>query len=239
MTGASTAVRVIPLLAGGIPLLVGVLCYWISVRYGLVPSCVVFWDGCVSISAAGRSPPAVFLFKGGFLPAATIIALYWWITGSWLIALGASPAAANTVRAIGIVGALFLMLYTTYLGSSGDFYRLMRRYGVTVYFAFTVLAQILAARSLLRLAIPQVVPIARTQLGLCVALLALGLAVTFGKPFLIQPKVLENSVEWTFALLMQSNFLLTYAAWRTSGVSTTLFVSGPSARQPNDTHHNP
>ena len=239
MTGDSTAIRVIPLLAGGIPLLVGVLCYWISVHYGLVPSCVVFWDGCVSVSAAGRSPPAVFLFKGGFLPAATIIAHYWWLMGSWLLALGDTPKAVHAIRAIGIVGALFLMLYTTYLGSSGDLYRLMRRYGVTVYFAFTVLAQILAARSLLRLAIPRVVSIARTQLGLCVGLLVLGLAVTFGKPFLAQPKVLENSVEWTFALLMQSNFLLTYPAWRTSGVSTTLFVSGPQARQADDTHDNP
>ena len=239
MRGHSKAVQSIPILAGGIPLLVGLLSYWISIRAGVVPSCVVFWDGCVSVSAAGRSPPAVFLFKGGFLPAATIIGLYWWLMGSWLKALGDTSRAVNTLRVVGMIGALFLVLYTTYLGSSGDFYRLMRRYGVTVYFAFTVLAQILVARSLLRLRIPPLTAVARVKLSLCVALLLLGLAVTFIKPFLAQPKLLENSVEWTFALLMQSNFLFTYPAWRATGVSTTLFVTNPSMRQADDTHHDP
>ncbi len=150
MTEASRSVRIVPILAGGVPLLVATGCYWLSVRAGSVPSCVVFWDGCTSISAAGRYPPAVFLFKGGFLPAATVIALYWWLVGSWLQALGEAATARNSLRVIGITGALFLMLYTAYLGSSGDFYRLMRSYGVTVYFAFTVLAQLLLVRSMLR-----------------------------------------------------------------------------------------
>ena len=85
MPTQSNAIRVIPLLAGGVPLLVGLVSYWISLRSGHIPACNVFWDGCVSISAAGRQPPAVFLFKGGFLPAATVIALYWWLMGSWLV----------------------------------------------------------------------------------------------------------------------------------------------------------
>lgn len=229
MPTQSNAIRVIPLLAGGVPLLVGLVSYWISLRSGHIPACNVFWDGCVSISAAGRQPPAVFLFKGGFLPAATIIALYWWLMGSWLKALGETEAAINTLRIIGIIGALFLMLYTTYLGSSGDFYRLMRRYGVTVYFAFTVLAQVLVARSLFRLEIRPVLTIARIKLALCVSLLLLGLALTFIKPFLDNPKPLENSVEWLFALLMQSNFLLTYPAWRATGVTATLSVTRPPA----------
>lgn len=227
MTGNSRAVRAIPILAGAAPMLVALICYWLSVRHGHVPSCIVFWDGCVSISAAGRHPPAVFLFKGGFLPAATLIALYWWLVGSWLQALGDTGLASNSMRTIGIIGALFLMLYTTYLGSSGDFYRLMRRYGVTVYFAFTVLAQILLARSMLRLGARQLTALARAKLALCLTLLLLGLAVTFIKPWLADPKALQNAVEWAFALLMQVNFLLTYPAWRATQVSTTLIATIP------------
>lgn len=207
-------------------MLVALVCYRISANYGHVPSCVVFWEGCASISAAGRHPPAVFLFKGGFLPAATVIALYWWLMGSWLRALGETVRASTTLRALGIIGAGFLMLYTTYLGSDGDVYRLMRRYGVTVYFAFTALAQILVARSILRLGTTGLQGLARAQLGLCVILLLLGLAVTFIKPWLTEPKLLENSVEWVFAALMQTNFLLTYPAWRTTQVSASLSARG-------------
>jgi len=224
MNGDSRAILAIPILAGAVPMLVALSCYWISIRYGTAPGCLVFWDGCVSISAAGRYPPAVFLFKGGMLPAATVIALYWWLTGSWLLALGETVAAGRTVRIVGIIGAMFLMLYTTYLGSDGDFYRLMRRYGVSVYFAFTALAQILVARSLLRCPARSVKTIARAQLGLCAALLLLGLAVAFVKPFLAEPDRLENAVEWVFAALMQTNFLLSYLAWRATQVTTALFA---------------
>ncbi len=70
-------------------------------------------------------------------------------------------------------------------------------------------------------------------MGLCVTLLLLGLAVTFVKPWLKDPNVLENSVEWTFALLMQINFLLTYLAWRATGVSTSLFAAVPAPDEDN------
>ena len=46
---------------------------------------------------------------------------------------------------LGLISGLALILYATFLGSEGDGYRFMRRFGTTIYFGFTYLAQVLFA----------------------------------------------------------------------------------------------
>lgn len=50
---------------------------------------------------------------------------------------------ASVMAVLGIIGAVFLVLYVTALGNEGEWYSWQRRYGVTLYFGGTSLAQLL------------------------------------------------------------------------------------------------
>ena len=41
-----------------------IISYFLSAAYGHVPWCVVFWESCSSISAAGAQTPGVFRLQG-------------------------------------------------------------------------------------------------------------------------------------------------------------------------------
>lgn len=200
------------------PVLAVHICYLLSVSAGNVPLCNPYWDGCASISASGRQPPAVFLFKAVMLPQALALATYWYLTAAWLRFRGVPQTTRAPILVIGIVGALFLALYVTYLGHSGDFYRLMRRYGITIFFAFTVLAALLNTRVLWqrRHVWPEQRSLIKAQLILCALLLGLGLASIPARNWLGKDRA-ENALEWVFALLMQGLFLLSALLWRRSG----------------------
>lgn len=195
-------------------------CYALSVAAGTVPYCNPYWDGCASISAAGRQPPAVFLFKAVMLPHALALAAYWYLAAAWLSFHGARPASRWIILGVGVIGALFLALYVTYLGHSGDFYRLMRRYGITIFFAFTVLAGLLHTRVLWqrRREWPELSGLIKAQLTLCGVLLLLGLASIPARNWLGKDRS-ENALEWIFALLMQGLFLIGALIWRRSRFS--------------------
>lgn len=229
--GAEWRLDRIALGAGLLPVLVVHACYALSVAAGLVPGCIPYLEGCTSISAAGRHGAAYFLFKGGMIPAAVLIAAYWALARRWLIGLGgADSAAARAMVALGVVSAAFLVLYAVYLGSKGDFYNLMRRYGVTVHLSFGVLAQILLTREVLRLPpaalarLPRWIP--RAKLAVVATLLALGLASIPVGNFIPDKDRAENAIEWTFAAVMAGYYLLTWRAWRATAFRARLAV-GP------------
>ena len=56
-------IRWLPLFIGLVPLIGVHAAYLIAVDYGYLHLCVPYLDGCTSISATGRYPPASFLFK--------------------------------------------------------------------------------------------------------------------------------------------------------------------------------
>ena len=104
--------------------------YLLSATAGLIPLCVPYIDGCTSISASGRYGGAYFLFKVGMLPAAVFVGVFWWLCRHWLLALGDRDGSAlRAIVLVGILAALFLALYTVFLGSRGEFYSFMRRFG--------------------------------------------------------------------------------------------------------------
>ena len=79
------------------PILVAHAAYAISVMEGHVLACNPYWDGCTSISKAGRHGWANHLFRGALLPYTPLLALYWWLNQRWLLALE-DPAHRHTVR---------------------------------------------------------------------------------------------------------------------------------------------
>ncbi|MDP2323820.1 MAG: hypothetical protein Q8N51_07300 [Gammaproteobacteria bacterium] len=227
----------VALAAGLLPLVVVHTCYVMAVQGGHVPGCIPYLSGCTSISAAGRYGTAYFFFKGGMIPAAVIMAAYWVLCRRWLLSLGARDStAARAMVVLGVISAAFLVLYTVYLGSKGDFYNLMRRYGVNVHLSFGVLAQIIFTRELTRLsaATRATVPrwIVSNKLLLVALLLALGLASIPVGNFMPDKDRAENVIEWIFAALMAGYYLLTACAWRATNFRAALTVTpdpGPSA----------
>ena len=127
----------LPLLCALLPLLVSHVALWLSMRHGLIPACNPYLDGCVSISRAARHGPGNDLFRMVMLPTAALQVLCWLAAAQWLRGHGAS---ARWLPWLGLVAGLSLALYATFLGSEGAIYQVMRRYGITVYFASTFVA---------------------------------------------------------------------------------------------------
>jgi len=214
------------LLVGVIPLVAVHLALAISMTQGLIETCNPYLQGCTSISRAGRYELANHLFQAFMLPYATLLAGYWLLCTAWLRRLGGDSRVLVWIPVLGIVAAVFLVLYATFLGSDGDFYRLMRRYGVIVYFAFNFLAQLLMAARLHTLATRAALPFPRwvvqVKVALCVGMLALGLTNVFGAMVLVDNYAFENIIEWNAALLMTTYYFMTWWAWRRDGFSLRL-----------------
>lgn len=200
------------LACGLIPLIAVHLCYFVSASEGRVPWCLPYLEGCTSISRAARHGLANVLFKAFMLPTAALIGLAWVLAHLRLRELAErQPHRLAAVRALGLIGALFLVLYASFLGIDGEVYQLLRRYGVTVYFSFTVLAQLLLA-SLLPVGPPR-----RALVALCALLLFLGLASIPLQHLMPDRDAALNAVEWCFALLMTLGFLLIAWDWQRAG----------------------
>jgi hypothetical protein len=197
-----------------VPFVAGNAAYVIAASQDFVPWCFPYLEGCTSISRAARSGIANPVFRGIMLPYSVVLMLYWWLAAEWL--RGFAPVWRRTRRVmlgLGLVGALFLILYATFLGVDGSVYQWMRRYGITVHFSFTVLAQILLTRVLLYdVRLPRRVRVAK--LLLCGAMMLLGLASIPLQHWAPDRNAALNAVEWSYTLLMLSYFPITAYAWR-------------------------
>lgn len=215
----------LPLLASIVPLVAVHLAYWLGIESGRLPSCIPYLDGCTSISSTGRHPPGSLLFKGVHLPFAALLAVVWYLTANWLHALAgaANPAGIRRIMAFGLIGAGSLIIYTTYLGTTGPVYEFMRRFGIYFYFIGTVFAQLGGAIVLRRLAgqrqDPALARLAGWMLVLCAIPFALGVLNFVLKAVLSEPDMTENRIEWIVAVAMQAWFLLLYFAWRRTGIA--------------------
>ncbi len=196
------------------------VCWLWSAGVQAIPWCNPYWDGCVSISKAARSSDALFLFRGCMIFGAGYLMILWQMVRYNLRRLHAPPLTTLTIVLLGSIGAIFLVLYVDYLGTEGDFYRLMRRYGVIFYFTFTVLAQMFLWHTYSRLSTNSQLPQPPTSLrlmlwSLCailvIGLLSLTATLTLDNP---QKDRWENVLEWWFAMLMTLNFGLLGRYWQ-------------------------
>ncbi len=217
--------RTIALLAAALPFLGVHLSYLVAAGHGLVEWCNPYWDSCTSISATGRYPPASYLFRGLMLPAAAVLAAYWWLNSTWLRAARrdaglAAGAAPGSMLALGVIASVALVLYVSVLGADGRLWRFQRHVGTVVFFTFSYLAQLLLADQLRKL-YPRPAALGRlaaVMLGICILLLAIGIGSVL-LDFYDQDFYdgLEDAFEWVMSLLLQVNVLLGYLAWRAGG----------------------
>lgn len=169
-----------------------------------------YLDGCTSISATGRHGLAFYLFKMLMIPSAMLYLAVWLIAAQWLRGLGQRPRA---LLACGVVGAVFLIVYATFLGTDGALYTWLRRFGARMFFGLTAFAQLLLAwhlwRARLRARWVQAI------LWLCALQLLIGIG-SLPLPMLLEdPDAWQNIVEWNYALTMNAVFaVLAWGWWR-------------------------
>ncbi len=218
-------IRGLPLLVCILPVLGVTAAHWLNARAGVLPSCLPLFDGCTSISAAGRYMPGSMPFRASLLPQAAFLAYLWWFCHEWLKQVAPDSGNRKAILICGIVGAVALAVYVTYLGTHQAFYELMRRFGIYFYFLGTAVAQILLALAMSRSAL-------RSAMLWCSgAPFGLGLINLFQKFFLNNSDSIENQIEWIAALLMQVWFALLFVAWRRSGMAVIVRTDRPTSHQ--------
>ena len=222
------ALWLLPFAAALLPLLATVIAYALSIRLGLVPGCNPFFEGCVSISRAARHDLPNIVFRGLMLPAAVVQALCWLLCPAWLRSLHAQPARWQRVLPwLGVSASAFLILYGSFLGTEGEGYRLMRRYGTAFYFGFTCIGMLIVSGEMQRLASAgrRLRRLSNALLALCVALPLLGLAhvlVPLALPGAVAKDALENITEWWGGAIFTVFFFVLAWAWRETGFAARL-----------------
>jgi hypothetical protein len=207
----------LPWLLVALPLLAVHASYLLSANGGYVPWCVPYLEGCTSISRAARNGPANLLFKLLMLPYAALLVLFWQQTGAWLRTLRPDAGRRSKgVRLLGIVAAVFLSIYVVCLGVDGELYQWMRRYGITVFFGFSVLAQMLSV-ALLAPLLHDRPRLRRAMLAFAASLLGLGLLSLPLQHFAADGEAATNALEWTYAALMTFFYALIGAAVPVNG----------------------
>jgi hypothetical protein len=171
--------------------------------------------GCDSISASGRHGWGFFVFKATMLPAAGFTFIYWVLCLRWLELVAAPSRVDHVIFGLGMIGTAFLVLYVTFLGSDGDTYRALRRYGTVVYFGFTYLAQLLFARRIMQSDIES--RIVAWKYGLAIFMLVTGLVFATAANFFENDDFLQNISEWNCASALTAFPLLTWLLWRQTG----------------------
>jgi hypothetical protein len=228
--GASTGLPLWPLalLAGLVPAVAALVAFALSVQQQLVPGCNPFIDGCTSISRAARHELPNHIFRALMLPAATLQGLVWLLAAHWLRGLLGPRRALQALALLGVVAALALVLYATFLGTEGAAYRLLRQYGTVVYFGFTCLCMLLLGQAVQNVAqqggsgLPGW--LVRCHVALACTLVALGVANAIVAAWLSPAwkARTENVTEWWGALIFVLCFFALAAMWARCGLRLRL-----------------
>jgi len=220
-------VEAIAWLAALLPLVASHSAYLISAAQEAVPWCLPHLDGCTSISRAARSTSAAMVvYKALVLPYSAVLALFWWYAAAWLREL--RPERRRTIRALpvlGLVAAVATAAYATVLGVDGEIHQWIRRYSINIGFGFTVLAELLLTAAIAgEPRVPQV--LRRTMVGMCAAMLALGIA-SIPLQFLTGSHGdALNAIEWNYGVLMLSFYAVIGAAWRRTQLTPSAAAAG-------------
>jgi hypothetical protein len=220
----------IPLAAGLLMGIAGMTAFLLAVRLELIPACNPFWEGCVSISRAARYDLPNHIFRALVLPGAVLQALTWALCRPWLNGLGAtSDAWLKALPLLGMIAGIFLVLYGTFLGTEGEAYRWMRRYGVIFYFGLTCICMVITAGHLFRLSrggwLHLRLQFERVLIGSCFLLLGLGLASAFSPLYVPDPHLQDrvgNALEWNGATIFVLFFLALGWLWRATRFAARL-----------------
>jgi len=151
------------------------------------------------------------------IPWALLLALYWWLAAYWCRERAPHALVRRwLVLTCGWGGTAFYLLYAAFLGEDGDGPRLMRRYGINLYFSLTVLAQMWLISIATRRGLVSTWQ-RRGFISLFAALILLGVA-SLPLQFIVDDRrALLNAIEWWYALLMVGTYALMGRVWQREG----------------------
>lgn len=196
--------------------------YLLSIHGGHVPACIPYLDGCVSISRAARHGWGNHLFQLLVIPCAVLHALVWWLARHWL-------RSGRVMLSLGVISAVALAVYATFLGTEGEAYRFLRRYGVVVYFGFGYLAQLALMRRA-SLAMALAAGVITSMSWISIAMLALGVANVVAGVVVDEPSEKdrwENVFEWWLGLLMVGWYAVLAIGWWQQGLVVDIQARDP------------
>lgn len=212
--------RTLAIIITVLPLLISNIVYLLSAYEGFIPWCIPYIDGCTTISKAARSGNSIFVFRVTMIAYGVLLIGFWIYVRQWLDQLyGHTTGIARSIVWLGIVGAIFFIVYIDFLGTTGEVNRFMRRYGILIYFVCTPIAQILLLRQHYHI-LPSlqegVIKPKVLQYQLVIILLILAIGMVSGIWGVTDTKTYEsgNIVEWNIALLMQLYFLGMVWLWK-------------------------
>jgi len=175
------------------------LSFVLSVIEGHIHVCLPYWLDCASISKSGRYGSAYFLFKGGMLPTAILLGLFWIHVREILIK--EDQQRHLTLIVLGLTGSAALVVYTLALGHAGDEYRLLRRFGVALFMFCVFINQVHIGAQLLHRTGHQKSGRQLLQLSavtLLIAMLSLALNISLANYY----DRYENMFEWWLIMLL-------------------------------------
>ena len=212
--------RLLAIIITILPLIATNAVYLLSAYEGNVPWCNPYFDGCTTISKAARSGNSIYIYRATMIAYSVLLIWFWIYTSQWLLKLlGEVTRLSKTIMWLGIIGALFLMVYIDFLGTTGEINRFMRRYCIMIFFTFTPLAQVLllklhfkalsaaASDNLKR-------PVLNFQLYVLLIMCIIGIVSIILDVAQLKTYQSENIVEWTFAFLLNMYFAGMVIIWR-------------------------
>lgn len=217
--------RTLALIVTVLPFLASHAVLLLSAYEQSIPWCFPYIDGCTTISRAARSGNSIFIYRVTMITYSVLLIWFWIYAYHWLTELyGRTTKTARSILWLGIIGALFLMIYIDFLGTTGEINRFMRRHGILIFFTFTPLAQLLLLKQHLNIlpslsdntANPVTINPRVLLYQLIVLLLMLNIAIVSLFMDIAQVKTYEseNIVEWNFSLLLNLYFLGMIFIWK-------------------------
>ena len=141
----SNRLRFISLACFVLPVFTVIISYLISIRLNLVATCIPNFEGCTSISRAGRYEPVKFFFKPMMYFYALFIFFFWNI---FLKEINNTKIETKNLVILTYITVIFLCLYITFLGES-KVYSFFKRIGIYFYILSIVLLQFSSNRILI------------------------------------------------------------------------------------------
>ena len=106
-----------------------------------VPWCIPHFEGCTSVSKAGRYGTSFYLFKLLLIPATVLLFIFWIDLYRWQrFQRILSTRLTLLILVCGCIGAIFLITHLTALGLECDICRTVRNYGTKGFFVFSITA---------------------------------------------------------------------------------------------------
>jgi hypothetical protein len=194
------------------------LAWMISMLMDYVPSCFPYLEGCTSISRSARHGLANHLFRMIMYPAAVLQFFVWLIASQWLQEVNDTKKAGRLLPYIGLFAGICLCLYVTFLGTEGPIYRLLRKYGIALYYGLTYILQLIVHYRINEDKNDKLVTV---MFYLCLALLPMGLASLYFSATFVDPlkDIAENIAEWNMTFIIMLWFLLLSFLWKKKELS--------------------